>query len=138
MTTTTTDASAKVSYSPPPPRRRGRGINYRLIAFLAIVSLPFFWVLYAFINEAVHGGVEDRGSIVKVDLKALGNFPFDPVNGTSTDLPQRFFALDGRVVELEGQMYAPNATADKVDEFQLVYDIAKCCFSGPPKVQERV
>jgi hypothetical protein len=25
-----------------------------------------------------------------------------------------------------------------VTEFELVYSIAKCCFNGPPKVQERV
>ena len=132
------DAPVNVSYSPPTPRPRGRGINYRLILFLAIVSLPFFWVLYAFVNEAVHGGVEDHGSYVKVDLKAMGNFPFDPITGTYKDLPKRFLALDGRLVELEGQMYCGDSSADKVQEFQLVYDIAKCCFQGPPRVQERV
>ncbi len=131
-------AGANVSPGYAAPRRRGIGINFRLVAFLAILSVPFFWVLYVFLDQAIHGGVNDHGSYATVDLKSMGNFPFDPVQGTYKDIPKRFMALDGRRVELEGQMYAPNAAGETVNEFQLVYNIQKCCFSGPPKVQERV
>ena len=35
-------------------------------------------------------------------------------------------------------MYAGGSAAPKVPAFQLVYSIQKCCFGGPPRVQERV
>ena len=35
-------------------------------------------------------------------------------------------------------MFLGNDAGARVGEFQLVYSISKCCFGGPPKVQERV
>jgi len=73
-----------------------------------------------------------------VDLKALGNFPFDETNGTIKDVPPVYRDLDGKKVQLEGFMYAGNSASDELSAFQFVYNISKCCFNGPPKVQERV
>ena len=35
-------------------------------------------------------------------------------------------------------MYAGNSAADNINRFQFVYNIAKCCFGGPPKIQHFV
>jgi hypothetical protein len=32
----------------------------------------------------------------------------------------------------------PSGSGDRPAQFQLVYNIQKCCFAGPPQVQERV
>lgn len=118
-------------------RRRGR-INARLIIFLAIVSFPFFWFAYVFVNQTLTGGIQHHGDFAEVDLKSLGNFPLDGNNGTLNDIPSRWRELDGKRVMLEGFMYAPNAAGYQVNDFQFVYNISKCCFNGPPLVQERV
>jgi hypothetical protein len=60
------------------------------------------------------------------------------VNGTLNDVPAIYRDLDGKKVVLEGFPYPTNYSGDAVPEFQFVYNIAKCCFGGPPKVQERV
>src|SRR6059058_2076282 len=105
--------STTSSTSPAPlpyasPKPRGSRFNWRLPAFL------------------------------DVDLKALGNFPFDQNNGSINDIPPAFRALEGKKVLLDGFMYSPRNAGDKGHEFQLVYNVTKCCFSGPPQVQERV
>jgi hypothetical protein len=117
--------------------RRG-GISVRLIVFLAIVSFPFFWFAYVFVSQTLTGGVEQHGDYAEVDLKSLGNFPLNGNSGTINDIPQRWRDLDGKRVLLEGYMYAPNTSGGDVDNFQFVYNISKCCFNGPPLVQERV
>ena len=126
----------QVDYAVKP--RLSQRLNWRLIIFLACISIPFLWFFGTFMNQLVNGGVEKHGDYVFVDLKALGNFPFDEFNGQLTDVPQRFRDLDGKKIELEGFMYPTNEAGDKVHECQFVYNIAKCCFSGPPRVQERV
>src|SRR5205085_12481001 len=78
------------------------------------------------------------GGYLEVDIKALGNFQFDASIGALSDVPQRWRELDGKRVILTGEIYAPTEASDKIHQFQLVYSIAKCCFGGPPKVQERV
>jgi hypothetical protein len=39
---------------------------------------------------------------------------------------------------LQGYMYGPEDAGAKGRRFQFVYNVTKCCFSGPPQVQERV
>jgi hypothetical protein len=39
---------------------------------------------------------------------------------------------------VEGEMWEPTGTDSGVTNFQLVYSIAKCCFSGPPQIQHFV
>jgi hypothetical protein len=101
---------------------------------LPLIGFP----IYRYIDSAVHEGVKNAGDHLEVDLKAMGNFPFDPAAGTLNDIPPKYRSLDGKRVQLQGEVYDPYEAGDRMTQFQLVYSIAKCCFGGPPKVQERV
>ena len=116
---------------------RVRNVNIRLLAFLAIICTPILWGAYVGARTFFNNGVEDHGDYKKVDLKALGFFQFDQNNGTIADVPNAFRKLDGQRVMLEGFMWTPSSAA-RVKDFQFVYNVNKCCFSGPPLVQERV
>jgi len=137
--TTTTASPAPLSYGPGNVRGRRR-INWRMIAFLAVISSPFLYILYIFLSQTLNHGVTYRGDYAEVDLKALGNFPFNQETGTLEDIPAHFRELNGKKVRLEGYMWAPRAVhkSGKGTEVQFVYNVTKCCFLGPPLVQERV
>ncbi|HEV7300819.1 MAG TPA: hypothetical protein VGN72_15745 [Tepidisphaeraceae bacterium] len=113
-------------------------INFRLLAFsiiaIVLVGTPIYW----YVDEVVSGGIKVRGDVTEVNLKAMSTFPFDQVKGTIEDVPERWRALDGKKVELVGEMYLANSAGDEVRKFDLVYSIAKCCFSGPPQIQHFV
>src|ERR1700722_16437178 len=114
-------------------------INFRMIAVAAVVLFLVGYPIYTYLDAAITGGVENAGNgMKKVDLKALGNFPFAEKASTIKDVPEKWRALDGQKVILEGFMYAGNSAADNINNFQFVYNVAKCCFGGPPRVQERV
>jgi hypothetical protein len=113
-------------------------INLRMIIFACVVLFLVGAPLYIFLNEELTGGIEQTGDMLKVDLKAMGNFPFDPSNSDPRQVPQKYRELDGKRVQLTGQIYAPDEAGEFITHFQIVYSIAKCCFGGPPKVQERV
>jgi hypothetical protein len=113
-------------------------VNFRLIAFLLLVSALPLCAVYAIINYQLHGGIEQGDGFAKVDLQALGNFPFDQGSGSMKDIPSRWRNLDGKRVQLIGFVYAPQQAGGQISEFQLVYNVTKCCFSGPPQVQESV
>jgi len=113
------------------------GINLRLVMFIVLVSAPFVWCSYIGLRYVMNNGIEDHGEYKKVDLKALGFFNFDQANGTINDVPPQFRALDGKKVMLEGFMWSPTS-ATRLHDFQFVYNVQKCCFNGPPLVQERV
>jgi len=53
-------------------------------------------------------------------------------------VPQKWRDLNGQKVILEGFMCNVHTSAGNVPDFQFVYNIQKCCFGGPPLVQERV
>ena len=118
-----------------PARRR---ISLRLILLLTLVAAPFIYFGYVIVDQAVNKGVVNRGSYYDVDLKSLGYFPFDQTKDDVQDIPQRWRNLDGKRVALVGEMWTGGSAAPKVRAFELVYSIQKCCFGGPPKVQERV
>jgi hypothetical protein len=122
------------NYTFTPARSR---VNFRLFLFLAVVAAPFIWGAYVGAEYLLNGGVTDLGDKKKVDLKALGFFNFDQRNGSINEVPAQFRKLDGERVVLEGFMYDPTSSV-RVKNFQFVYNITKCCFSGPPLVQERV
>jgi len=111
--------------------------NWRLIVFIGVFALIFGSFFYVFASSVVTGGISHRNGYAEVDLKAMGQFPFDDTNGLLTDVPKRFRALDGERVLLRGKMWAPYS-AGRATRFEFVYDVAKCCFNGPPRVQERV
>ena len=126
--------------NPPKPKTPwSQRINFRMIAVAAVVLFLVGYPIYTYLDAAITGGVENAGNgMKKVDLKALGNFPFDDKLSTINDVPQKWRDLDGQKVILEGFMYAGNSAANDINRFQFVYNIAKCCFGGPPRVQERV
>jgi hypothetical protein len=137
--TTTTPTMTPVtpdyaSVKPPLSQR----FNLRILIFAGVVLFLLGWPVYTFLSETLTHGVHDRGSYKEVDLKALGNFDFDKESGKVTDVPAAYRALDGQKVLLTGEIYAPHEAGPNVSEFELVYSIQKCCFNGPPRVQERV
>jgi hypothetical protein len=113
-------------------------INFRIIIFSGIVLFLLGWPVYTFLIETFTHGIRDKGSYKEVNLKAMGYFEFDRDNGTINDVPKEFRALDGQKVLLSGEIFAPREAGPNVEQFELVYSIQKCCFNGPPKVQERV
>jgi hypothetical protein len=113
--------------------------NWRLFAFIGFFFLLFGCFGYTILSEVLTHGIHQHGTYTTVELKPLGQFPFSEQSGLLTDVPREYRALDGKRVELKGMMYpSQHSAAADVAEFQLVYNIQKCCFSGPPQVQERV
>lgn len=125
----------EMTMTKPPLARR---INPRMIVFSVVILTLIGFPLYMFVREKFTGGIINRGDYLEVNLKATGNFVMDPAKATLEVIPQRYRELDGKRVMFEGEMYAPDEAGDQVSRFQLVYSIQACCFSGPPKVQERV
>jgi hypothetical protein len=114
-------------------------INFRMIIFAVVVLALIGYPVYQLLDAQISGGVKNvGGGYSEVNLKAMGSFMFDANLSTIEDVPAKWRALDGKRVILEGEMYAGSEASDEVRQFQLVYSIAKCCFGGPPKVQERV
>lgn len=113
-------------------------INFRLVAFvliaLALVGMPVYW----YVDMAVSGGIKQKGDVTAVNLMAMVTFPFDQNNGTIADVPPQWRALNGKKVELVGEMYLGNSAGDELKRFELVYSISKCCASGPPQIQHFV
>jgi hypothetical protein len=115
-------------------------INLRMIIFAGVVLVLVGFPVYIYLESAITGGVKDVGNGFKeVDLKAMSNFPFDQVRGTTDDIPKKWRDLDGQKVVLYGEMWQPFEAGDgTVKGFDLCYSVAKCCFSGPPQVQHFV
>jgi hypothetical protein len=114
-------------------------INFRMVLLIGVVLLLVGYPVFIFIQSEVTHGISDAGGgYTEVDLKAMGNFAFDQVNGRLIDIPQRFRELNGKKVLLHGEIYAPDSASEQLDHFDLCYSIAKCCFSGPPQVQHFV
>ena len=130
---------ATLDYSPPKTKPAARPLserlNLRLWIFLAIVAVPFGWAMWMVFGQDV---ITKHGDYYAVDLKGMGNFPFDARRDDERVIPKDVRALDGKKVRFEGEMYAPSEASQYVHDFQLVYSIVACCMGGPPKVQERV
>ena len=110
-----------------------------MIAFFGVLIVLIGYPVYIYLDSAVHGGIKDAGNGYKeVDLKAMSVFPFDQINGTLNDVPQKWRDLEGKKVIAYGEMWQPESASRYVDTFQLCYSIAKCCFNGPPQVQHFV
>ena len=133
---TTTPQPQVMSYGSRPPI--GRRVNWRMIVILGVFGVLVGYPVFTYVKATMNGGIEHTANGELVDLKAMGNFPFDEHNGSLADVPADFRKLDGKRVILEGFMYDPQNATDQTHAFQFVYNVSKCCFSGPPKVQERV
>jgi hypothetical protein len=114
-------------------------INFRMVLFIGLIALLVGYPIYVLIDAQVSGGIHAAaGGYTEVDLKAMSTFQFDQANGTIDDVPQRWRALDGKKVIVHGEMWNAQGAGPTVDNFELVYSIAKCCFSGPPQIQHFV
>ena len=128
-------AAALKTSAPPAVASR---VTLRMIFFILVVLLLVGYPVYVFLESALTGGIRDRGGYKEVDLKAMSLFHFDQENGTIDDVPQKWRELDGQKVKVVGEMWDPYSAGNQVVGFQLVYSIAKCCFSGPPQIQHFV
>lgn len=110
-------------------------VTWQMVVVFAIPTLVIGYLGY-YIFEP---DIRDAGNgYTAVDLKAMSLFDFNQTSGKATDIPEKWRNLDGKKVVLRGEMYAPNEAGDEVHRFDLVYSIAKCCFSGVPQVQHFV
>jgi hypothetical protein len=112
--------------------------NWRLMSFVVFFFVVFGTLGYTIFSETINNGIHQHGGVAVVNLKALGRFPFDEQSGKVTDVPRDFRALDGKKVALQGFMFTTNSAGPEVSNCQLVWNVQKCCFGGPPLVQERV
>jgi hypothetical protein len=113
-------------------------INFRLLTIIIVFGLLVGWPVYMLVADQMSHGIRRNGNRFDVDLKRMGFFPFDDKAGTVNDIPAEDRALDGKEISLEGFIAPTDVSGDRVNHFQLVYNVAKCCYGGPPKVQERV
>ena len=118
------------------PRRVG--LNPRLVVVVGIFALLIGFPVYSLVKAELNHGVERVAGGYHVNLKALGDYSFNEDDGTIANVPPRFRELDGKKVTLEGFVAPTNSASDRVQVFPFVYNVQKCCFGGPPKVQERV
>ncbi len=111
-------------------------INLRMVAFACFVLVLIGFPLYWYLDVALSGGVKDAGNgYLQVDLMTMVSFPFDQHNGTVDDVPPKWRQLDGKKVILVGEMAPMQSAAPEIDSFDLVYSVAKCCFTGEPQAQ---
>ena len=113
-------------------------INFRIIIFIAVFAGIVGFPVYIYLDSVLSGGIHRRGNFIEADLKAMSDFPFDQNNGTIDDIPQKWRQLDGKTVQVIGQIWAPDSASPALTHFQLCYSIAKCCFNGPPQIQHFV
>ncbi len=113
-------------------------INMRLVVFAVVMLAVIGYPIYLFVDEAISGGIHDRGGYKEVNLQAMSTFSFDQQNGTLDQVPQKWRDLNGQQVVLQGEMWAGGMAVDELSRFDLVYSKTKCCFSGPPQVQHFV
>src|SRR5215213_5668918 len=129
----------QIDYQAPVKVPLGQRVNLRIIIFAAFMLLVIGYPAYLIIEMQVTGGVKKvAGGFTEVDLKAMSSFQFDQVDGAIEDVPKKWRDLDGKKVILYGEIWAPNAAGDEINDFQLCYSIAKCCYSGTPQVQHFV
>ncbi len=113
-------------------------MSWRAIVVIVLGAFVIGYPIYAYLDTLITGGIHRKGDLLAVDLKAMSSFEIDQKRGQTDDIPQIYRNLDGKRVELTGQMWDPYAAEGKVCNFTLVYSITNCCFSGPPKVQHFV
>ncbi|HEY7117111.1 MAG TPA: DUF3299 domain-containing protein [Tepidisphaeraceae bacterium] len=135
--------TSAANVTPTPIQRVETRVNWGMVIRVGIVvSLVLALVGYAMkvtYESVIQGGVVSKGDYFEVELKQMSNFEMDQNLGTALDVPERFRKLDGKQVQLEGEVAPMNFSAgDKLSSFTLCYSVAKCCFGGPPKVQHFV
>ena len=112
-------------------------INFRILTFIAVLIGIFLFLFGGAIKQLMTGGIVDRGDYVEVDLFTISNFEMDQAFATDDSVPADFRKLDGKRVQLIGEMYQAREVPGSGDvrDFELVYSISKCCVTSAPKIQ---
>jgi hypothetical protein len=111
----------------------------RAAVFVLVVLAPLLAFGYIYLKTAFSTGIREAGNgYLEVDLQKMSSFAFDQRNGTLEDIPQRWRDLDGKKIILEGEMAPLKSASSEVEEFDLVWSVANCCFTGTPQVQHFV
>src|SRR4051812_36721398 len=125
--------------APPIRRPLAERFNLRVLTFVAVFGFLLGVPAYLYLDMALTGGIKNKGDYYEVDLKAMSTFPFDQSNGRIEDVPKRWRELDGKTVTMVGEIAPGSQSAAGVDQkFDLVYSVAKCCFTGSPQIQHFV
>ena len=111
------DATLDYTSARPPTRPLSERVNFRLIGFLAVIAALFGWVLWTVLDQRI---AVKQGDYYFVDLKGMGNFPFDAFRDTEAAIPKEVRELNGKKVVFHGEMFAPGQASTGVREFQLV------------------
>lgn len=111
-------------------------ITWQMVIVFLIPAVAIGYVAKSFFAP----DIQDAGNGYKLidNLKAMSTFAFDQQNGKLTDIPVKWRELDGKKVKIIGEMYVSRESGDQIHDFDIVYSIAKCCFSGTPQVQHFV
>ena len=88
------------------------------------------------IDAYTHERFAATQNYARVDLKRLGSFNLDLVNGTINDVPSQLRKLDGHKVLVDGFMLSKSASTS-LSSIELVYNI-RDYWGGPPPTQERI
>jgi hypothetical protein len=75
------------------------------------------------------------GEVLDIAIKDLGNFEFDPENGSP--IPDDVKALNGCTIRLHGYMI-PMDQAENISKFALVPSLFNCCYGQPPQIQHTI
>lgn len=110
--------------------------NFRILTFIGIFAFLLGVPLYLALDSVISGGVKKVGDVYEVDLKAMSTFPFDQQNGRIEDVPAKWRELNDKTIEMRGELAPGTYSAVGLDaKFDLVYSVAKCCFTGEPQIQ---
>lgn len=122
------------------PPLQARRFNPRILLFVLVFGFLLGAPLYVFIDSALSGGVKKRSDgAYEVNLQAMSNFVFDQTGGALTDVPKQWRELDGKRIITDGEIAPGSLKSRGLDQqFELVFSVAKCCFSGPPQIQHFV
>ena len=131
------------------PRRRkpplAQRLNIRMLVFagiaLLLIGYPLFLFLHAMITNGISGWKTDAkyGQYRLVNLKQMSDWAMEPTTATNEAIPPVYRALDGQRVMLVGEIPPMNAARPgAASDFDLVWSVNKCCFSGKPQIQHFV
>lgn len=109
--------------------------TWRTVLCALAAGSVLVYPVYCVLDAAITHGIHERDGLLHVDMQAMSAFPIDQATGTDNDIPICYRQLDGKRVELHGEMWNSVSTGGMVSKFNLVYSVATCCYGGPPRIQ---
>src|SRR5512133_1518671 len=91
--------------------------NWRIWLVVGLAALLVGYPVYQFLSVAVTGGIrstrDQSGELMQVDLRSMSLFEMSQTDATDESIPKKWRELDGKRVELEGEMYLGGQAAGK-------------------------